>query len=302
MTLLPVDELRRRIKEKEARFEPNRKVIVAVIRSVNGSVHPANREDMVWVDEFGLGFNYAAVYNDVVVPVADLPVLVGASPKPPYRRSVIGTYAGDVDPVQESDTGAHHSPPHAKNHQYPAEDNKGEDAVLVFQPAIQPFKLTGDGASLTVSLRGMIFMVNGQRRTFQGGTVDLTSYVPGTSSRAVRVLVYLDTSTNTIEVEEGTEVADSVGVPTPYPTCPAGGIPSAYVRLANGQTAVTTSTDVDDARFLLYARGGEENPFVPSAAGQVVYSPAGSAFGAYLPLTGSNGWMVNDNGVLLVVG
>jgi len=39
-----------------------------------------------------------------------------------------------------------------------------------------------------------------------------------------------------------------------------------------------------------------------TSVGQVLYSINGSTFTAQQPLTSSNGWMVNSNGILLVTG
>jgi hypothetical protein len=40
----------------------------------------------------------------------------------------------------------------------------------------------------------------------------------------------------------------------------------------------------------------------PTEIGQVIYTTDGATWSAELPLTGPYGWLVNDDGILIVVG
>ena len=159
------------------------------------------------------------------------------------------------------------------------------DAVKVYQPAIQSLKTTGNGTDLTVTTQALIYLVDGVRKSFVGAETDLTSYVPSTAGQTRRVLLYLDKSTNTLNVSSGTAVSGAI--PIPYPTAPADSIPSAYVKLTNAQTAVTTATHVEDARGFLTGNGAT-SPFAATQDGQIIIAVDGN-FQVKTPLINSRG-------------
>lgn len=282
---------------KDRRFEEKRNVIRATIKEVVGEVRPSNRPDLTWIAEFGMPGSRALVLNDTTLDVPELEVLVGPDPRPPFRR-VIGPYNGGSYDSSGDPTGPLAVPNHAPNHQMPSEDNIGLDPVKVYQPAIQPLKTTGDGFTLTVSTQAYKYTYNRQRRLFPGAQTDISGYVP--ASGAVNILIYLNKQTNLLEVITGTNVPDLPSIPTPFPALPLGDHrASAWVRLAYGQTSVTTYPDIDDAREIL--GGGEVSELQATQVGQILISLDGSTFEARLPLLSSNGgWISNDEGLMVL--
>lgn len=72
------------------------------------------------------------------------------------------------------------------------------------------------------------------------------------------------------------------------------------------------NASVGDLVNLLYIKGTEPIAFqqgsgstspenIPTQIGQILYSIDGTSFTVQLPLTGPGGWLINDDGILLVV-
>lgn len=281
----------------DLRFEPSKNEIPATIVAVDGDVTPPNEPELTWVLEYGRPNSPTKVLNDTTLREEGLPVLIGPDPRPPFRK-IIGPYTGSVPVGQGGDVILFNIPPHAQNHQMPTEATIGNDPVKIYQPAIQPMKLTGDGVSMTVTVQALTYTYNGVPRDFYGQLVDLTSYVP--ISGQFRLLVYLDPETGSLGFLEGNSVPYG-GIPVPsYPAIPAGTRGIAWVLVYEGQTVVTTATDVRDARD----PWPNTNPssLSATAVGQILISLDGSTFEPHLPLTSEDGWLVNEDGELLVVG
>lgn len=298
MTSLRDVELAR--EERLSNLERVRSVVVCTIKSVGGSTVPSNRSNAVWVSEYNQPESRSIVGNPTAINTEGVHVFVAPDPKSPYGRSIIGIYTDPASPNEE-DLAAWGVAPHASSHQMPSEDNVGVDPVLIYQPAWQPLKTTGNGSDLTVSTNGCIYTYNQVRKEFGGTTTDLTTYLPS-SGKARYVLLYLNPDEGLLAVEEGNEVVDSSSVTIPFPDIPEGTLPSAYVKLVDGQTDVTTADDVVDSRPAFGGSGtyiGE--PYLASEVGQVLYSVDGATFTKELPLTNGHGWMVNDEGKLLVI-
>lgn len=283
-------DVRRQKAQQEQRFEPAHNLMWGVIVAVEGSTTPPNRPNMTWVDLYKKSNGRLAVLNDSTLYVEGTPVRLGPADKPPYVK-IIGTYEDSLNPVTTQELTNYNAPAHRINHQYESEGNVGVDAVKVYQPAIQPLKTTGNGTDLTVTTQALIYLVDGVRRVFVGVETDLTSYVPGVAGQTRRVLLYLVKSTGLLEVVSGTAVSGAI--PAPYPAAPAGSIPSAYVRLANGQTAVTTATHCEDARGFLTGNGAS-SPFTATQDGQIIIAIDGS-FQVRTPLINSRGVVMTNN-------
>lgn len=287
-----LQDIRRQKARNDAQFEPNHDTPWGVIVEVNGSTSPPNRANMTWVDMWNRSNGRLAVINETTIKTAGTPVQLGPAPKPPYL-AVVGTYNESLSPTDTTtNLGQFNTPPHAANHQYPTEATKGADAALIYQPAIQMLKLTGNGTDLTVSIQPLIYWVDGTRKTFPGADLDVTSYVPGTAGQTKRILVYLDKDTNNLAVVEGTAVSGAI--PVPWPDAPDNAIPSDFVRLTNGQTAVTTTSHVDEGRGLLGGGNGALSPFRATADGQIIIAENG-AFAVRTPLVDAYGDIITDS-------
>lgn len=243
------------IRKKQAKAldtrEPRHSLIPAVIIEVDGSTIPNGRPNYLWVREFSRMESARVVRNETSVTVAGTPVVIEIDPKKPDEGRVVGLYDAAMIPNEDINIINYNIGPHRTNHQYPTEATRGTDAVLVYQPALQPLKVSGNGTTLTVTVQSHIYVQDGGRYVFSGGVLDLTSYVPVTANRVKRVLVYLNKATNMVAVEDGTEVVDNGIIPIPYPVAPQHSKPAGYVRLETGQTGITTATHVEDARDFL---------------------------------------------------
>lgn len=214
---------------------------------------------------------------------------------------VIGIYLGSLSPNEGETISRGNAGPHGANHQMPSdiEGEVGPDPTLVFQPAIQPLKTTGDGSSLVITIQPCIYNIDGARKVFSGAHVDVSDHVPDTVGRARRVLAYLDVTTNLPEILPGPEAINNGAIPIPYPKVPRGVIASSYVKLAYGQTAVVTGTHVDDARSFYGAFANYSSPFSPTEDGQILISQDG-AFVPGVPMTDLYGdIMTNADGTIL---
>lgn len=251
----------RDIKEREKEglfqtFELSHNQLPAVIKSVAGTTRPVGMRSMTWVAFYNQPESMALVHNSTAMDVEGTPVWIGPAANPPHGLEIKGIYLGGVSEEVDHGGGALASPPHAQTHQYPSESNKGPDPMLVYQPALQPLKMTGNGLNLTVTVQPHLYQSDGKPRYFPGANLDLTSSVPSTSGTVRKTLVYLDEATRALAV------VDSVAVPIggsrnpTRTTLPIGGRMIGYVELTYGQTAITTVTHIEDWRDTL---GGRTN-------------------------------------------
>lgn len=272
---------------------------VAKIVEVNGSTSPPNRPNLVWVMEYAQPDHAFPVFNDRVVPVNGLPVLVVEDPQHKKQLKIEGIYTGAILEGEEISAGAFNLPLHAPNHQMPSESSLGIDPVKIYQPALTILKTEGQ-STLIVVVGSYIYNNGGTRFELPKQNLDLTTHVPGIG--LIRyVLVYLDLDSNALAILDGVAVLNNGIIPIPLPSIPSNAIPSAYVKLANGQTSITTATHIVDTRDFLGANS-VANPYTAEQVGQVLYSTNGITFSSELPLTSSEGWLVNGEGILLVVG
>lgn len=289
-------EIKKAVKKQDAKYDPNRVIVPAVIASVDGETSPANRPNQTWVDEYGVSSNYSLAWNWTGLNEAGIPVLISKSPKPPYDRTILGVNFAVLNQGQgNTNIPLLMLPRHARTHQWP-EGNPGRDVVRVYQPALMPLR-TYPTTGLVVAVYRLIYRAGVTTALFDGQLVDLTASVPG-AGLIRRVLVCLDRATNTILTVDGTPVLNNGIIPIPSPDIPDDTIPSADVLLAAAQVTITEADIVDRREFL--ERGESDLP-PATEIGQVLYSVDGVTFTAQMPLTNEYGWMVNGDGILLVV-
>ena len=251
MTLTIHDISEREKTEQRRTFEPIHNDLPAVIKSVDGNTRPPSQRSMTWVAFYNQPESRVLVHNPTTNDVAETPVWVGPEARPPHRLIIKGVYYGGLSTEVDHDGGALETGPHAQTHQYPSEASPGPDKVLVFQPALQPLKMTGTGSTLIVTIRPHLYTRNGRPISFSGSTLDLTSSVPGTASTKRKTLVYLNEETNVMSVVNGPTVPTGGALIPSRPDLPVGGRMSGYVELTNGQTAITTATHIEDWRDTL---------------------------------------------------
>lgn len=295
MSFLKLRDLIRAKKERETTREPWRTITVGVVFEKDGSIYRGAA--YVWVNLWGPDGSPALAFNPGFTLAAGDWVKVGSSPKQPYRWSILDYWAGDVDPEYLGRIARHTIGLHGWNHQWPTEGGVGADPVRVYQPALQPLKTTGNGTDLTVTIQSHVYSFSGARRSYGGGTIDLTSSVPSAGNiRAI--LIYLDMGWNLAMSEDGTEVVDDDVTPIPRPALPSNSRFSAYVILSNGQTTIVTADDVEDARDFL----ASDTDFLPTptAEGQVMVADETLQAIWVTPMIDENGyWMSGDDDQLV---
>lgn len=292
--MIQVKDLQNTVEQKLDRREIKHNPFLAQIVSVHGSVFADNRPNYVWIAESNQPESRHIVFNNRVSPVEGLNVWVRKSPKPPFQLEIDGVYISGM--LSDEDVTIFSLPNHAPNHQYPSEADPGFDKVLIYQPAIQILKTTGNGTNLTVTTQPYIYYLDGVREFFSGFNTDLSVYLP-TAGNDVGLLIYLNLNTGNLAVDSGTEVP--TGNTVTYPIIPDSSIPSAYVLLQDGQTQVTTATHIIDVRDFLSADRGDS--YEATQIGQFLVSVDGATFTAQLPMVGVNGVMVNSDGLIVLV-
>ena len=145
---LTIQDIREREKEEQREvFEPFHNDTPAVIKVVDGFTRPPNKQAMTWVSFHNQPESRVLVNNPTALDIAETPVWVGPEARPPHRFIIKGIYYGGISDEIDSGIGALSLAPQAQSHQFPSESDPGPDAVLVFQPALQPLKMTGTGAT-----------------------------------------------------------------------------------------------------------------------------------------------------------
>ena len=291
------DLIRARLKRSDS-FEPNREITLGKVVAVNGSIYPA-APGLIWVNLWGDEGSPTQVFAAGFAVLAGDWVKISKNPKDPFRWSIIELWVGDIEPEYLGRVTRHDVGIHGLNHQMPTEATLGVDPVRIYQPALQLLKTTGNGSDLTVTVQTLLYTRGGVRRSYGGGTIDLTSSVPGAGNiRAV--LIYLDTASNLAKALEGTEVTDDDVTPIPRPSLPSNGRFSAHVILSNGQTTITTVDDVEDARDFL--TGDDSTLSGSTAEGQVLMSnEALQPIWATPVISQDDAWMVGDDDLLVIV-
>jgi hypothetical protein len=248
---------RRRVAEQHEAFEPRHGDIVAVLRELDGSTQHPTQPSKSWVSILNQPESLIPVYNSTSVNKAGTPVWVGPQLRPPHSLEIKGIYHGGASQGIDTQAEMLGIPDHGQIHQFPSEDNAGASVVLIYQPAIQPLKTTGNGSDLTITTQGFIYInAGGKRKEASGKQTDLTTSVPG-SGLVRNVLVYFDSNLEQFDTIEGATVGSGGASPVPEPAVPAGGIPSAYVQLTAGQTSVVTASHVIDARPLFHVQAAD---------------------------------------------
>jgi len=290
------DLIRAKLKHEEG-FEPWRDISMGKVVAVEGSINAG--PSYLWVNLWGDDGSPVTAFNENMTLLAGDWVKIGRSPKDPFRWSILGYWAGDIEPEYLTRISRHEVGLHGANHQMPTESTIGVDPVRIYQPALMPLKTTGNGTDLTITIQALEYNKGGYTKSFLGATYDLTSSVPSLANHIRAVLIYLDTNTNVINILNGSSVLDS-GMVVPRPALPSDGRISAYVYLSTGQTSISTADDIDDARDFL---AGETNEVPdPDSEGQVLMASEFLTWVAGTPMISEDdAWMVGDDDLLVIV-
>jgi len=243
-------DIKRRRQAHDRGFEIWRDVAYGEVFAIGGNVDISFKPGYVWVHEWGMEYSPAQAFKGGITVKEGDWVKMARNPKDPHLWQIIDYWAGGLDTADYAQVIRHLVGEHGLNHQYPSEADPGADKVLVYQPALQPLKTTGNGTNLTITTQACIYLLGGVHKVFNGSQMDLTSHVPA-AGLTRRVLIYLNEATKVLTALDGATVPTGGALPIPYPSCPIGGRPSAFVTLANGQTTITTVDDIEDARDFL---------------------------------------------------
>lgn len=243
--------------ERLANLEPNRDRIDGTVFALAGSIYVQNTTERVWVHEWGIQSSALQAYKPPYIQVWNgAGVTLMRNPKAPDQFEIIKVHVNPYPP-QAVPSGSSNIRAvvdnHGTNHQWPTEAAKGRDAFNIYPPAIAMLKSEAGNGNLTVTVGPLYYGVGVERKFFAGGNIDLTSHIPATPGDYVRVLVYLNTTTNALGSVAGT--TDTVDWP-PFPDAPADVISSAFYTLENGQTELDQLSDYVDARRFLTETGG----------------------------------------------
>jgi hypothetical protein len=159
---------------------------------------------------------------------------------------------------------------------------------------VQPY------SGMTVQILPGIFFAEGVYRELETAqTLDLTAHVPATAGWWRFVTISINAS-ETINATDGDEGATLTGDDIPNP--PAGYQALCAVRLHSADTTLSQDRFRMDLRYLGGGAATGAGIYSASQVGEVLFSTDGVALSSELPLTNDTGWMVNDEGTLLVVG
>ena len=248
-------------RSSEERKEDARRDIPAVIVSYGGTT-TYNDEGLsfTFIQAYGADTNLAAALNMTGLKEAGTPVLVGRDPNRRQAWQILGPDPAYYRRDMVSPLGTYHTSIHAPNHQVADVEDPGPDPLRVYQSMMDMLMTEPDELTLVVTVQAYDYNIGGSSRYYAGETKDLTSSVPA-ATLIRKVLLYLDRETGILETVEGTAVLDNGAIPIPEPAIPDGvvGTKSAWITLANGQTAITWA-DWDDARDFLDSEGANELP------------------------------------------
>lgn len=220
-----------------------------------GNVAVDGVADYVYVRENKNSSKVMQILNKRVDGADGTPVLYGELP---WQPGVIQVVSIDWDAYSRSNGWGGDSytgvPIHHRAHQYPSEAERGSDAVLVYQPALQMLKTTAGGGT-TLDVAGCIYSSDGDYVSFGGTNIDVASLIPPAGYKNY-VLISLNTASNIIRVTAGSDVPDVGAVQPVMPSIPSGDIASAYVLLTGGTTTIQDTEIVDVRNFFGTASGG----------------------------------------------
>lgn len=289
------------MKSRQVRnLEPVQDYVHGIVFSISGSIFADRAGNFVWVHEWGDNASQAQAYLPAHLNVFEgAGVIMMRNPKNPYELEIIrvhvSPYPRAIEDHATTDIRRAQIGIHGVNHQYPTESTIGPDPVLVWHSALQIFKSVATGTGLNVQVGPLYYGVGASRAYFPAlpgdDVIDLSTYLPS-AGKAVRVLIYLDSSTGSLNVLSSAEVTIP-GSPA-YPDTPFGGIASSYFYLEDTYTSLDMTTDYMDARRWLTEGGSGVALPAATAEGQMLFADA--------TLTWQLGKIVTSGGNVVVSG
>lgn len=199
----------------------------------------ATDENYVWAREWGESSPSPYLNRRNILSITGTPCWAGYSDES-IEKEILGLFI-----INPSLTRRQIEDSHAREH-----EPGGYQPVNVYLRMLVPLRVTPLGG-LVVQVAPLLYEYNGLPVIYAGtNSLDLTSNRP-TSGLARYTLIYLNPVDNTINTLNGTTVTDSLAFTPPLPTPPSSSYPSAWVRLAGGQTQISEAQDIVDGRMIL---------------------------------------------------
>lgn len=252
--VLRITEVLNTKKEYEEIFKLQKPVIPAMLCDAEGlvtdsggnsvSAQLASNPNYVWVRSYAEATPQPVLNMNTVPPVTGTPVYIGW-PEGAQEIQILGINkeALSEESLIEILTG------HAQQH-----EPGGFDPLYLYRRNFASLRSYASNTlynGLEISISSLEYDDNNGERAFYPGEsgFDLTAYLPAAGNKKW-ILIYLDITTNTINIAEGAEVLNVAPINAIKPDTPANGISSAYVLLTSGMVDVTENDIEDGRRFL----------------------------------------------------
>lgn len=230
-------------------FKEARPILPVVLCDVEGrfvdddgnpvSAVTATDENYVWAREWGESSPSPYLNRRNILAISGTPCWAGYD-ESSLEKEILGLYI-----INPSLTRRQVQDSHAREH-----EPGGYQPVNVYLRMLVPLRVT-PLSGLVVQVAPLVYEYNGSPVIYPGtNTLDLNGNLPG-AGLARYVLVYLNPVTNTINTLNGSTVTDSLAFTPPLPTPPSSAYPSAWVRLAGGQSQISEAQDIVDGRMIL---------------------------------------------------
>lgn len=234
------------------------------------------------------------VLNYRVAPVDGLLVRIAKTPEMPLHWQVIGQADQRADEGSTTVTGGilYNTPPHSKTHGY-----LGVDQVNLDWRQITTLRVYAYSGFVVGVLAGLLPRP-GSDLVVPTQTLDLSSHVP--AAGALYTLISID-ATGALVATDGTTASGLLALTLgDIPDTPAGHFRLAAVRLYNGQTAITESTQANDIRDLRWPQEWAASTVPGSTSGISTYYLANQLAIVYRELSAAH--VVNAEGSASITG
>jgi hypothetical protein len=255
------------------------------------------RPDFVWVRIRGVNSEPIQAFNDKVLPVFDLPVLVKQDAEIPNRWVIEGR---DISQYQDWG-GEQYLPRHGKAHSFAGVAGAGGDIVWVYKRQFMPRPANTCTNSIYVSAG--YYYANETYHWWPGsGSATFDSYFPTGGNNARFVTVYIDISVGILQYVGGDEFnaydnleainkISKIALPSP-----SQGIPICAVYLTTGSNFIGWNEIYDLRLAPTTADASSKSSGSAASIGHGIPTPMGSISGTYWQVPGGE----YSQGTLLV--
>jgi len=246
--------------ERDRQFKRETPLIPVVLTDISGQSVDGSGVAVSAVVIGNENFVWARAYNESIpsqyLNVRGIPPIGGTPCQAGYAE---GSTQIEILQINDINPSATRTTPRRQQHAFEHLPGNWDPLDVVTRMLVE--LRTSAGGGLKVNIAPKIYTApDGTLGVFGGyNNFDLTSNLPA-SGLAQYTLVYLDPSTGTIDTTDGTTTTDTPSIEPTRPTPTDGTYPSAWVRLAGGQTQIEEVRDIRDARLIVGEFGVQGNP------------------------------------------